>query len=295
MRTFSGAWPALVTPFTNEDTVNTAVLRALVQHLLDRQVDGFYLCGSTGEGLYMSVDERKLVVEVALDQIQGRAPVIVHVGCVTLRDAVELARHAGQMGAAGISSILPPLYRDTRSLIGYFEALAGAAPDLPLFPYLFGGPDDAVSLMRDLMRIPSIAGTKYTGPDMYELRQVVELRDDGWTVFSGMDQQCVFAAMLGARGNIGSTLNIMPGIYRRIHDCCLSQRFAEALELQLRANSLTARLQTQSMPGALREALRLLGFDCGLPRLPDPSLSEEQRRNLHEQLEDSELFALAAI
>lgn len=293
MRTFSGTWPALVTPFTTDDQVNVSVLRDLVEYLLGKGADGFYTCGATGQGLFMSVKERKRVLETVLDQAQGRVPVIVHVGCVALRDAENLARHAHQAGAAGVSSIIPPLYHDTGSLYAYFEALAAAVPDLPLLPYLYGGPTDTVALMRELMQIPSVAGTKYTGPDMYEFKRIAELRSSDWTIFSGMDEQCLFAAMSGASGHIGSTLNIMLGVYRKIRQCYETGDLDQGLALQSRANRVTAALCSVGFPGALREAIRMLGFDCGQPRLPSLPLSEEQREPLHARLEAANFSTLA--
>ena len=91
MNDFNGAWPALVTPFTDQDTVNTTVLRELVDYLLEKRINGLYLCGTTGEGLYMSQEERKLATETAIDQANGRVPVIAHMGCVAVGEAVELA------------------------------------------------------------------------------------------------------------------------------------------------------------------------------------------------------------
>lgn len=295
MAAFSGAWPALVTPFTSEDTVNVAVLSDLAEFFVEKRAGGLYLCGSTGQGIFMSVDERKLVVEAALDQVRGRIPVIVHVGSVALRDAVDLARHAHQAGADGISSIVPPLYRDAQGLKAYFEALAASVPDLPFLPYLFGGPSDAVQLMRELAQIPNLAGTKYTGPNMYELNRIVELGSNRWSVFSGMDEQCLFAAMSGAGGNIGSTLNIMIGVYQGIRHAFERGDLADALDLQLRANKVTTVLHAAGFAGALREALSLLGFDCGQPRLPSGDLSAEQRDSLHAELEAVGFAALAAM
>lgn len=295
MRTFSGAWPALVTPFTNRDRVNITVLGDLVEYFVGKGAGGLYVCGSTGQGIFMSVAERKLVAETTLDQVKGRIPVIVHVGSVSVADAVDLARHAQQFGAAGISSILPPLYHDARSLHAYFETLATSVPDLPLLPYLYGGPSDAVKLMGDLMQIPSVAGTKYTGSNMYELNRIGELRVNGWTVFSGMDEQCLFAAMSGASGSIGSTLNIMLGAYQKIRQCNETGDLAQGLDLQFRANRVTTALHATGFDGALRECLRLLGFDCGQPRLPRSPQSEKQREALMAQLKTADFATLAAM
>ena len=295
MRTFSGAWPALVTPFTGDDRVNVSALRDLTQYLLDKGVNGFYVCGSTGEGLYMSLDERKLVTETVLAQVQGQVPVIVQVGCVALRDAIELAQHAGHSGADGISSMLPPLYRSSRALYAYFERLAASVPDLPVLPYLFGGPTDAMILMRELMRIPNVAGTKYTSANMHEFSRIAGLRADGWTAFSGMDEQCLFAAMSGSSGNIGSTLNVRPGAYLKIHECYRCDDLAQAMAFQNQANKITSALLSFSFPGALREALRMLGFNCGQPRLPDLCLTETEREALHSRMQEAGLARMAAL
>ncbi len=293
MFSFSGAWPALVTPFTAEDKVNVSVLQDLVEYLIGKGVGGFYVCGGTGDGLFMSLDERKLVTETAIEQVDGRVPVIVHVGCMVVRDAAELAQHAGQVGAAGVSSVIPPLYGNAQSLYTYFATIGAAAPNRPLLTYIFGGPTDAVALMRQLMEIPNVAGSKYTGPNMDEFRQVVELRRENWTIFSGMDEQCIYAAMQGSCGNIGLTLNFIPGVYREIHNSYKAGDLAQGQELQVRANRVTHVVLSAGVMGALREVMRILGFDCGNPRLPNLPLPEDRRNSLRNQLEAVDFFTVA--
>ena len=296
MQRFRGTWPALVTPSTAEGTANVKVLDELVDYLLDKKVDGFYLCGSTGEGLFQSVDERKLVTETVLQRVNGRVPAIVHVGCVATRDAVELASHAQQVGAAGVSSVLPPVARTEASTLLHYESVAAAAPKLPFFPYLFGGQTDAVTLMRELLnRIPNMAGSKYTGPNMYELRHLVELGGSGWTIFSGMDEQCIFAAMFGAPANIGSTLNCMPGVYRALRSSYERGDLAQAQELQLRANRVTRVLHSFGFSGALCEVMRMLGFECGEPRLPNLPLLPERREAFRKELNAVDFAELAGM
>ena len=293
MFSFNGAWPALVTPFTDEDKVNVEVLRELVKHLIDKGVGGFYVCGGTGEGLFMVPEERKLVTETVVDQVNGRVPVIAHIGSMIVSDAVQLAEHAQKVGAAGISSVIPPMFQNSESLYAYFARVGAAAPNIPLLTYIFGGPTDAVALMRQLMDIPTVAGAKYTGPNMYEFREIVELRRDNWSIFSGMDEQCIYAAMQGACGNIGSTLNYIPGIYREIHDSYKKGNIAQGQHLQVRANQVTGVLFSFGFFGALKEVMRMLGFDCGQPRLPQPPFAEERRDELRAELEAIDFFTVA--
>ena len=292
---FSGAWPALVTPFTVNDKVNVAVLRELVEYLIDKRVGGFYVCGGTGEGLFMAPEERKLVTETVVGQVNGRVPVIAHIGSMIVGDAVQLAEHARKAGAAGISSVIPPMFQNNESLYTYFARVSAAAPDVPLLTYIFGGPTDAVALMRQLMEIPTVAGAKYTGPNMYEFREIVELGRDNWHIFSGMDEQCIYAAMQGACGNIGSTLNYIPGIYREIHNSYKEGNIAKGQELQVRANQVTRVLFSFGFFGALKEVMRMLGFDCGKPRLPQLPFAEERGGDLRAELEAIDFFTVAAM
>ncbi len=295
MRTFSGLWPALVTPFTADDQVNVPVLKNLADYLLGKNVDGFYVGGTTGEGVLMSVEERQLVAETVLAQVNRRVPVVVHVGCMAVRDAVALAKHAQANGADGISSILPPLYDSTRSLRAYYEALGAAAPDLPLFSYLLNPNIDAVALLRELAHIPNFAGAKYTGPNMYELRQIIDLGGGRWTVFSGMDEQCIYGRMMGANGAIGSTLNFMPGVYREIYKCLAAGDYATAQDWQVRANRVIEVLIAVGYPGTLKEVIRMIGFDCGHSRLPKFPLTEDQCRKLHEGLHATDFSQLIVL
>ena len=102
---FSGAWPALLSPVDPDGGVQVKVLRDLTAYLIDKDIGGLYLCGSTGEGIYMSIPERKCLTEEVMAEVDGRVPVIVHVGSVATRDAVDLARHARDVGVQGVARL----------------------------------------------------------------------------------------------------------------------------------------------------------------------------------------------
>jgi N-acetylneuraminate lyase len=296
MKVFRGVWPALVTPFDAGGAIDEQVLRCLVDYLVDKGVDGFYVCGSTGEGVLMSVDERDQAAQIVLSQVKGRVPIIVHVGAMALVDACELAQRARDHGAAAVSSILPPLYGDINTLTAYFENLAVAVPQMPVLAYLLNSGFDNVALMRRLMKIPNMAGAKYTGPDVYEFGEVVRLRDDNWTMLSGMDEVCLYAAMQGAHGNIGSTLNFMPGVYRAIHECVQTGKLAEGQLLQKRANRVISVMIAAGFMGALKQVVMpMLGFECGYPRLPHPYLKSGQIDQLRLDLLSASFEELAAM
>lgn len=297
MTTLQGTWPALITPFNGRRDVNTAALHDLVEYLLDKRVDGFYVCGSTGEGLTMSVEERQRVAAGVLAHVDGRVPVVIHVGAMAVADAVTLARHARDHGAAAISSVIPPRYTTQEAVVRYFETLSEAVPGVGVLPYLLNPQIDALSLMRALIDHPSIVGTKYTGADMNLLRQIIDLgsaRD--WTVFAGMDEHTVYAAMTGASGHIGSTLNLMPGAYRQIRTWVERGQCADAQRLQERVNGIINLIySTGRFAAGLKAAMAKLGLDCGEPRLPELPLKPDEKQALFARLDASDFAALAAM
>jgi N-acetylneuraminate lyase len=200
------------------------------------------------------------------------------------------------LGADGVASILPPFRRGPEETILHYERIAAAAFDVPFYPYLFGGETHALSLMQELLgRIPNIGGAKYTGSDMYELSAIVNLKDEGWTIFSGMDQQCVFAAMSGSPANIGSTLNVMPGLYRELRSAYEQGDLARANDLQGRANQVLRVIQRFGFFGALFETVRNLGFECGHPRLPHAPFPADRRGEFRRALEAVGFFEIAVM
>lgn len=295
LQTFQGTMPALVTPFTADNQVNVTVLRELIDFFLAKHVNGFYLCGSNGEGAFMSAAERELVVETVAAHVNGRVPLIVHVGAAANTEATRLAQHARAHGAVGVSSILPPVIYDQRGIVAYYENIAASVPDLPFFPYLFGGTRDAVALLRDIAHIPNLAGAKYTGPNMYEMRQIVALHERDWTVFAGMDEQVLFALMFGSTANIGSTVNLFPGAFVELHRCYHAGEWTRALDIQKRINGVIETLYGFGFAGAWKTTFQFLGFDCGKPRVPNLSLPENKRDELRAALQSVGFFDLAAM
>lgn len=297
MSHLAGAWPALMTPRQANGRPHLDTLRALVRYLMTKPIGGLYVNGSTGEGIYMSVPERESVLETVLDEVHAAIPVVAHVGAIAAPDAFQLARHAQAAGATGTASIIPPLYRSMDAAIAYYRQLAACTPELPFFMYLFATSVPALSLVRHVQDISNLAGGKYTGPDMFEFRRVLEAGSGkaGWSLSSGMDEMCLAGIMAGASGNIGSTLNFMPGVYARIRTLAEANRHAEAQALQLRANRVTEVMADHGFMGALYAVMTRLGFDCGIPRLPHTALSPAATETLHQALDQTDFEALVAM
>ena len=292
---FYGVYPALVTPFDEEGNVSITRMQALIRYHLDKSVDGFYVCGGTGQGIALSIPERKSVAESVIDATEGSVPVVVHVGAVAVVDAIVLAEHAQSIGAAGISTIIPPLFSNLDTIYRYFSDVAAAAPNIPIFPYLFGGAVSALDLLNAIADIPNLGGTKVTGPNMDELKKIIDIRPQPWAVFSGMDEQTLFAAMAGADGNIGSSVNVIPGVYQGIRTKMAEGDYQGAMELQFRGNKVIATLGSFGYSAALRKSLGLLGLPCGEPRIPEAPFPDGRVDELKSALKRVDFDELASL
>jgi N-acetylneuraminate lyase len=303
MTRFAGVWPALVTPLTEEDRINVSVTRRLVDHLIGCGIGGLYVCGGTGEGVLLPASERKTMAETVVEQVNGRVPVMVHVGAVATAEAIDLARHAEAAGADAVAAV-PPFYYSVgfQAIAEHYELIA-AASSLPLYLYYIPG-TTGVTLnaeqMWELCQIPNVRGFKYSAFDMYLLEQILALGRPSTgsgqgtlNVFSGPDQ--LFAPMLtvGVDGAVGTTYNLLPRHFCRIYQAFQRGDIDEARRLQSQANRVIDVFIKHGALPAVKEMMRMLGFDCGYCRRPLGRLDGDQIAAMRADLDQIGFWELA--
>ncbi|WP_028551247.1 N-acetylneuraminate lyase [Paenibacillus sp. UNC451MF] len=277
---FKGIIPALITPYDREGRISESGTRHLVRHLLDKQVDGFYLSGSTGEGFLQTVGERQAFLEIVIDEVRGDVPVIAHVGAMDTATCVELTKHAARFGADAVSSVAPFYYKHGKEQVrGHYMDIAMAA-DIPLIIYHFPamtGVQSTVSFYEELSKVENIIGVKFTSKDTFELQQLIEACGPDFHVFNGPDECLLAGLAVGCCGAIGSTYNIMPELFVELYRAFQMGDLVTARMLQSKANRVIAELLKYDFIAFEREILHLQGIEAGLPRKPIQQLSEEER------------------
>ena len=289
MTQFKGIWPALVTPLTEDDDIDVAATRQLLDYLIDAGVHGFYVCGGTGEGVLLSVEERKLMAETVIDHVNGKLPVIMHVGDIATANAMDLAAHAERAGADAVAAVPPFYYRPDFQAIKEHYAMIADASDLPLYLYYIPsttGITLSAEQMWELCQMPKVAGFKYSDFDLYKLEQILGMGGGTLNVFSGPDQLFFPCQAVGVDGAVGSTYNILPRLFVKLYDACCRSDMPAARELQAQANRIIdAYVKYGGIP-ALKEILRLMGYDCGYCRRPLGRLTAAQIAGLSAELRD---------
>ena len=287
---FTGILPALVTPVDQDGALLEHTARALIDWQLSQGVQGFYVCGNSGEGPALPDETRRRVTELAVEQTAGRGKIICHVGAADARGALALARHAHAAGCDAISSLPPTAYFDYSEdeIFEYYRALSESAP-LPLIVYataMFRQPDIAPFIGR-LMELPNVIGVKFTRQNYYEMRNVIELNGGDINVFNGPDETLVGGLLMGADAGIGTTYNVMPGRFAALYGAFARGDFEAARQAQFGINRVIRVLLRHGLISAVKQTLRELGFDMGEPIWPRRGFTPEEAKALRREMEEA--------
>lgn len=297
MKKLNGLVAATYTPLRDDGSLHLDQVAPMVEYLIEVGVSGLYVCGSTGEGMSLTGEERRAVAEAYVQAANGRAPVIIQVGHNSLFEARQLTTHAQQIGADAISATCPSYFKvsDVETLSECMAEVAAGAPDLPFYyyhiPALTGSNLDVVEfLRRGGDRIPNLAGLKYTDTKLHEFQQCLELDSGRFDVVWGCDEMLLGALGTGTRAAIGSTFNVAAPLYRRLIHSFYVGEFTVARRLQSLAITLIRTMGAYPFHAAMKEVLRMLGLDFGRCRLPQPALSPDEADALRERLESIGFF-----
>lgn len=274
---FKGVVPALLTVFDQDENIDEVGMRQLVSHLIDRGVNGLYLTGSTGEGFTMSSEERMRVVEIVMDEVAGRVPVVVHVGAIGTKLSIELAQHAERVGATGISSVPPFYWRfNEDQIVKYYEDIANAT-SLPMIVYnvplvgLLG-----MNAIKRLAKIENVKGIKYTALSLYEITQIKDEIGEDFLVYSGADEMAMAGLLAGADGIVGSFYNVMPELFINIYKAVQDKQLEEATRLQKQAVEIIMyALSYPSFYALMKVMLKWMGINAGYCRRPFENVTPE--------------------
>lgn len=285
---FQGVMSALVSCIDENENVKEDSMRRLMNWHLKEGFSGFYLTGGTGEGPLLQKETRKRIVEIAKDEAGDRCHLIAHVGAIDLKTAVELAKHAGEVGMDAISSV-PPFFvhYGEAQIADYYKALSDAS-GLPILMYAspLAGVNITWDMVDRLMEIPNMIGLKWTNYDYFTMHRIKALRGGNINVINGPDESLLCGLSMGADGGIGATYNLMPKLFSRIYNSFKSGNLADAQEAQFKANRLIEVLIKFGVVVGIKDALEMLGFDCGYQVYPQKRFTAEEQAAFRQALKD---------
>ncbi len=278
IKKYQGIIPAFYACYDAEGNVSPEGVRALTRWFVEKGVQGLYVGGSSGECIYQSKEERKLVLENVMAEAKGKLTVIAHIACNNTADSQELAAHAESLGVDAIAAI-PPIYfkLPPHAIAKYWNDMSAAAPNTDFIIYnipQLAGVSLTVPLLKEMLKNPRCIGVKNSSMPVQDIQMWL---DEGCICFNGPDEQLISGLVMGATGGIGGTYGAMPELYVKLYELVKAGDLATALEIQNECCRIIYKMCSGhgNMYGMIKEILRLLGCpDCGSVRAPLAELIE---------------------
>lgn len=276
----AGIYAALITPMQEDGSINYQVIPTLIEYELSLGVEGFYCCGSSGEALLLTLQERMDFLDAVLKAVNGRVPVISHVGTIRTTDVIQLARHAKTAGASAVSMIPPYYYHfNADEIIGYYEDVIHAVPDIGIVLYnipQFTGISFTKDNVARLFAHPSIIGIKHTSQDLYTLERMREAYPQK-VFFSGFDEMYLPSLAAGANAAIGTTVNLYAPLFLQVRQAYYEGDLALAQKFQHQINANIEAYCKAGIFNAVKYAFAKRGINCGICRAPFRPLTPAQQ------------------
>ena len=278
---YAGIFPAFYACYDKNGEIDPKAVQELTEYLIGKGIAGLYVGGSSGECIYHSIAERKLVLENVMKAAKGRITIIAHVACNNTKDSMELAAHAESLGVDAIASI-PPIYfhLPDRAIAKYWNDISSAAPNTDFVIYnipQLAGVSLSTSLLRTMLQNPKVIGVKNSSMPVQDIQM---WKDEGCIVFNGPDEQLLSGLAAGAIGGIGGTYGAMPELYNRIFQLFHEGKMEEAREIQNECCRVIYEMCSAqgNLYAVLKEIIRINGGpDAGSVREPLYPLQEEDK------------------
>ncbi len=281
---YKGIFPAFYACYDDEGNVSVERTKELVEFLIEKGVAGLYVGGSSGECIYLSVEDRKKTLEAVMEVARGRIRIIAHVACNNTKDSCELARHAQSVGADAIAAIPPIYFRlPERAIAKYWNDISAAAPDTDFVIYnipQLAGVALTLPLLDEMMKNPRVVGVKNSSmpvQDIQMFKRQAAMAGKELVVFNGPDEQFVSGRLIGADAGIGGTYAVMPEVFVAMDKALEAGNFERARLLQNAANEVIYAMCSAkgNMYAVAKAVLRLrTGKDFGSVRAPLLSLQD---------------------
>ena len=297
----TGLIAAPLTPFNSDYSLNLDVVPRLADHLTRQQVDGAFICGTTGEWPSLTGAERRALAEAWRKVTGPNLKLIIHVGHNCLADSQDLARHAESLEADAIGSLSTSFFHSATldDVVEYCRKIALAAPHTPFYYYHMPEMTGENFNMAELLlaagkAIPTFRGIKFTHSDMMDYGLTVAAAGDQYDVLFGRDQFLLAALALGAKGAVGTTYNHSARLYHKLMKAHAAGKVVEAREAQVYVQRI---MRSQYKAGGVivagKAILAFQGIDCGPVRPPLTSLVGGKLATLKAELDTLDFFAQA--
>lgn len=278
---YKGVIPAFYACYGDDGEISPERVRALTEYHIKKGVKGLYVNGSSGECIYQSVQDRKIVLENVMAVAKGKLTIIAHVACNNTKDSVELAKHAESLGVDAIAAIPPIYFRlPEYAIADYWNAMSAAAPNTDFVIYnipQLAGVALTMGLFEKMRENPRVIGVKNSSMPVQDIQMFKAAAGDDYVIFNGPDEQFMSGRVIGAEAGIGGTYGVMPELFLKLDEHVRANEMEKARELQYAINEIIYKMCSchGNMYAVIKEILRINEkLDIGSVRAPLAELIE---------------------
>ena len=272
---YKGVIPAFYACYDEAGNISPEGVQALTKYFIEKGVKGVYVNGSSGESIYQSVEDRKIVLENVMKAAEGKLTVIAHVACNNTKDSVELAKHAESLGVDAIAAIPPIYFRLPEYAIAeYWNDMSAAAPNTDFVIYnipQLAGVALTMSLFEEMRKNPRVIGVKNSSMPVQDIQMFKAAAGEDYIIFNGPDEQFMSGRVIGAEGGIGGTYGVMPELFLKMDEYVKAGEMEKAREIQYDVNEVIYKMCSGhgNMYGMIKAILKINeGLELGGVRKP---------------------------
>lgn len=279
---YKGVIPAFYACYDENGEISPKAVQDLTQFFVDKGVKGVYVNGSSGECIYQSVQDRKIVLENVMKVAKGKLTVISHVACNNTKDSEELARHAESLGVDAIAAI-PPIYfhLPEYSIAQYWNDISAAAPNTDFIIYnipQLAGVALTQGLFDEMRKNPRVIGVKNSSMPVQDIQMFKQAAGDDYIIFNGPDEQFMSGRVIGAEGAIGGTYGVMPELYLKLDEYVKKGDMENARQIQYACDAIIYKMCSAhgNMYAVIKAILKKNeGLELGGVRKPLTDITKE--------------------
>lgn len=283
LKKYHGVFPAFYACYDDKGDISPERTEAFTEYLIKKGVNGLYVGGSSGECIYQTIEERKLVLEHVMNVAKGKIPIIAHIAAPSTRHSIELAEHAEKVGADAIAAI-PPIYfvLPEDAIFQYWSQMA-AATNLDFIIYNIPGTTQynlSMNLFNRMRENKKVIGVKNSSMPVQDIQKFKAAAGEDFVIFNGPDEQFIAGRIMGAAAGIGGTYAAMPELFVAADACVERGDMKQALEIQNAVNDIIYSVLRcrGSLYGIFKEVLKRKGMNIGTARLPLASAAAEDEQ-----------------
>lgn len=278
---FKGIFPALYACYDDEGEVSKERTQEFVKYLKGKGIHGLYVGGSSGECIYQNLEERKKTLKYAIDAADKKLTLIAHVGALSTRDSIKLAKYAEELGYDALSSI-PPIYygMSEKAIKNYWIEIVNST-NLPFFIYNIPqttGYNLSIDLFMDMIKNDKVKGIKNSSMPTMDIERFKKIGGNDFIIFNGPDEQYIAGRLMGADSGIGGTYGAMPELFLKAEEFIVSGEIEKAREIQNDINDIIMELVSQdgSLYSTIKKILKIKGVNIGSVRKPLQEISDSK-------------------